>query len=302
MSKNNSYGIVNIQFTEPLCEYNKYFKNMFSVINEEDKPINIFERNEQNKVLVTTPEQQRHYNDVETTVKNSMLFLLVSRKYSLGYLEFMRGRYDIEDFESISHLFKQMTDMEIYKIFSSEFASLWFEIWKRRTISKQAEEYDNSKHKFNTIMFGPMRVSLHNLRPSFPTAEWGFPKGRRNHNESEIKCAVRECCEETTLYDSEMNILRQISPLVEDMTGTNNVNYHHEYYISITDESHHLSLEYTYLREQFAEIDQIAWLRYDRITNVIRPYHVEKINIIKNLITFVTDEIYFNQVSMMSVI
>jgi ADP-ribose pyrophosphatase YjhB (NUDIX family) len=46
--------------------------------------------------------------------------------------------------------------------------------------------------------------------------EWGFPKGRRNYQEKDYECAVREFCEETGYKQSVLKNIQNIilrSPL-----------------------------------------------------------------------------------------
>ena len=61
-------------------------------------------------------------------------FLMVQRKNSLGYLEFIRGRYIIEDIKSIIHLLEQMTPNEINSIINSDFDILWNNLWDTNNI------------------------------------------------------------------------------------------------------------------------------------------------------------------------
>ena len=48
--------------------------------------------------------------------KNSIKFLMIRRKNTLGYIEFIRGRYNIDNIDGIIFLFRQMTPLEIKKI------------------------------------------------------------------------------------------------------------------------------------------------------------------------------------------
>ena len=46
----------------------------------------------------------KNYNIIKKYVK----FLLISRKCSLGFIEFIRGHYNTKDIDTLIHLFKQM--------------------------------------------------------------------------------------------------------------------------------------------------------------------------------------------------
>ena len=52
-------------------------------------------------------------------------------------------------------------------------------------------------------------------------AEWGFPKGRRNYQEKDLTCALREFEEETGYNKSSVNIVQNIIPYEEVFTGSN---------------------------------------------------------------------------------
>ena len=53
--------------------------------------------------------------NIQSHLKN-FKFLMIRRKKTLGYIEFIRGRYDTENVESYTTLFEQMVISEI-KIF-----------------------------------------------------------------------------------------------------------------------------------------------------------------------------------------
>jgi len=275
-----SYGIININLTDELKMYKDELKSIF---NNFDEHINMDEFNEDE-------EKTNLYDEIYQNVYKSLLFLLVSRKHSLGYIEFIRGRYNIKEKESIQHLFLQMTEYEITSIKQENFDILWCRLWKKNA-KKQVydKEYQMSNEKFT---FVKENINLQIFKPTFPTSEWGFPKGRRNTGENDIDCAIRECCEETNLLRSEMNILQSINPIVEQMVGTNGVEYRHIYYISIIDNIRRLNTDTDLNSHHYIEIDTIGWFKRDRVRTLIRPYHVEKLNIVDKIINFLTFAIY----------
>ena len=280
-----SYGIININLADELKVYKDEIKSVFGT-NNNNINISEFDNNEEKTPL---------YDQIYKEVRNSLLFLLVSRKHSLGYIEFIRGRYDIHEFESIKHLFNQMTEYEITNIKNLTFDLLWCRLWKKNA-KKQTydKEYQLSDEKFTYVK---ENYNLEVFKPTFPTSEWGFPKGRRNNGEQDIECAMRECCEETNLLNSEMNILTGVNPIVEQMVGTNGVEYRHIYYMSIIDNIRRLNTDID--PHHFIEIDTIGWFKRDRVHTLIRPYHTEKLDIVEKIINFLTYVIYCkkNQIS-----
>ena len=71
--------------------------------NEEDKYFNLVKSNTiNNNILLKFP-----------LYLNNFKFLMIRRKKTLGYIEFIRGRYDILNLESYTTLFEQMVSCEI---------------------------------------------------------------------------------------------------------------------------------------------------------------------------------------------
>lgn len=275
-----SYGVINFRLMGDYEKYNYIFKKKY-IIKEYNPTINKI-----NLYWFNNKNIEKECDKLIDELRNSVLFLLISRKNSLGFIEFMRGKYDETNIESIKYLFDQMTELEISKIINSEFDELWCSLWQKTARNKNYErEYDMSLMKFNRLKeLYSSEILL--FRPKYPVPEWGFPKGRRNNkDEKDIKCAIRECSEETSLHISEMNILDRVYPIFEQFRGTNNIEYKHIYYLSIVESIRNLNLLTT--PEQFIEVDNVGWFKYDKIMNLIRPYHIEKKKLVDDIIKFI---------------
>lgn len=63
--------------------------------------------------------------------KKAIKLLLIMRKHTLGYMEFIKGRYNLQMPERIVPLFEQMTPYEIQKIKNhvNDFEYLWNDVW-----------------------------------------------------------------------------------------------------------------------------------------------------------------------------
>ena len=201
-------------------------------------------------------------------------FLLIQRKTSLGYLEFMRGRYDEKDLFSINKLIKQMNDAEIKLIQENDFDFLWGSLWNCVGIGnlKYKYEYTNSKNKF-------MYLKEHYTNDNFVNSEykqneWGFPKGRREKYETNINCALREMEEETALNKNNFFIFDNTEQITEIMKGTNNIIYEHNYFVAYI---------YNFLNNNVNnnEVAQIKLCTMEECMERIRPYHLEKIKILQ---------------------
>jgi 8-oxo-dGTP pyrophosphatase MutT (NUDIX family) len=205
---------------------------------------------------------------------NELQFLLIQRRDSLSFIEFVRGKYSITETEYISKLFRNMTRKEQEKIRSMNFDELWNSVWGN-TSHTHRNDYENSERKYNAFGRDTILKMLDSNPSEWEEPEWGFPKGRRNPYENDIACAVREFVEETNLKKSDFNILQNIRPLSETFFGSNQVHYCHKYYLAICkkDLCVELSKENPFMAR---EIGNIQWLTLDEALQKIRPDNVEK--------------------------
>jgi hypothetical protein len=208
-------------------------------------------------------------------------FLMVQRKHSLGYMEFMRGHYDSNNIESICHLLEQMTSKEIAQITNKDFEYLWNSLWNNNPLLNanknkfHVKEFISSKQKFYEFKINNSKY-LQIIKPIYNFNEWGFPKGRRETYETDIVCAMREFEEETNYCENEYHVFDESSILKENLVGTNGINYRHNYFIAFVGEKKNKI-------EDNKEIGDMNFFSIDECLNIIRPYHNNKQNIIKKL-------------------
>lgn len=76
-------------------------------------------------------------------------YLAVCRKNTIGFVEFIRGKYAINDTAYIQQLFNVMTEHEITLITDKEFEFLWEFLWMdkqfNKVSSKVKRDYDSEK-------------------------------------------------------------------------------------------------------------------------------------------------------------
>lgn len=212
---------------------------------------------------------------------NKIKFLMVQRKHSLGYMEFMRGKYDIKDDVHIIFLFEQMTPNEIQDINDKEFDYLWNMLWENDPASTTTiknnhhyKEYISSKQKFYELKINNNLLTL--IKPKYLFNEWGFPKGRRDTYETNIVCAMREFEEETFYNENDYLILDESNEIRENLVGTNGINYRHNYFIAFVFKNKIKNMENK-------EIGDIQFMNINECLSVIRPYHNNKQHIIKKI-------------------
>jgi len=223
-------------------------------------------------------------------ISDDINFLLIRRKHSLGYAEFIRGRYMINNMYGIFCLFQQMTQIEIDKIklYYDSFDKLWLDFWNITNI-KNTYEYKQSKKKFDCLVNKiDVEISLdfyiQNAKPKYKSPEWGFPKGRKNKNETDLNCAIREFCEETGYKMNDIKIFSNVLPVVENFIGTNGIKYKHIYYLAedLTDNNPCIN------DINKNEIGDIGYFNYNDSLKILREYHIEKKEIIKKIYDYYT--------------
>lgn len=227
------------------------------------------------------------------TFDDLIQYLLIKRKNSLNYVEFIRGKYDISNIDYLQRSLNFITEYERDMIKNNSYDYLWKNLWGE-SLTNNNIEFIESKQKFNLLkkgvyikkndisMFFSYETLINNTFYNFKEPEWGFPKGRRNIKEKNIECAKREFGEETSLNEGTYNILN-ISPLEESYMASNNLKYKHIYYVSqIKNKDTELIIDKNN-KLQNIEISDIKWFNYKDGLNIIREYNVEKKNILLNL-------------------
>lgn len=216
--------------------------------------------------------------------KDKIKFLMIRRKHSLNYVEFIRGRYNKTDTQKIIKMFKLMSREEINLIKKFDFDILWNDLWKKTSNHKMYQkEYQKSKNLFEYLKKTELLSKMVEIEPLYNTPEWGFPKGRRNNFEKNIECAVREFYEETNMEEDNYILLNNIFSTQENYTGTNNIDYRHIYYLA-------MSSSETDIKESLGqnyEIGEIAWLNWYEAITLIRPYYTSKIELLNKIYMFI---------------
>lgn len=159
---------------------------------------------------------------------NKLQYLLIRRKHSLGFVEFMRGKYPLHNYNYLVNVFNEMSIQEKSLISVSTFDHLWSYLWGDQIETHYRGEEKISRDKFDTLKEGiETNKTEYNLEKiikasheSWEETEWGFPKGRRNFQEKDLVCALREFEEETGYIRSNITLLQNIIPYEEIFTGS----------------------------------------------------------------------------------
>ena len=216
---------------------------------------------------------------------NDIQYLMIQRKDSLSFMEFIRGKYNTSDVMYIRQLISSMTTNEKSLLVKKQFDEIWNYAWYQANTSniKHTTEYMDSKNKFEYLnsnnILGNIMGNM--VSTSEHEQEWGFPKGRRKLKEGDLDCAIREFCEETRLTPADIEIIIDIMPFEEIFFGTNNVLYQHTYYIAkIKNNDIHLGIDQNCI-EQVREVRAVNWFSYEEVLKHIKQYNIERHQIIQ---------------------
>ena len=261
-------------------------------------------------------------------------YLMIRRKDTLGYVDFLRGKYQVRDNDVnrqyILNMFKQMTRREKERIRTLPFDVLWNELWSPSvpavvptalvptvvptavplvrdidplstrldttrltsgftTSSKYRNEETCSGEKFKKIQLASTDpttllesiIDESNQYESFDEAEWGFPKGRRNYQERDYDCAMREMMEETGFHLQYLKNIKNLLPFEEIFLGSNYKSYKHKYYLMYI--AYENTVDHTMNNYERAEVSCMQWKTFDDCLRSIRPYNIEKKRMLYNI-------------------
>ena len=216
-------------------------------------------------------------------------YLMIQRRDSLAFMEFIRGKYDLYNFEYIKHLMSFMTMYEQEMLLLFPFDELWNHVWYQPCMPKQTQEFLDAKEKFLMLKEGIQclknkQLVLVNLKllvtesqSKYNEPEWGFPKGRRRLKERDIDCAVREFYEETGINKQDITLDPELIAYEEIFYGTNNIRYRHVYYIAKITKNIYKTLTIDCTNYQQArEVRQVRWFTAEQVLNKIREHNVER--------------------------
>lgn len=224
-------------------------------------------------------------------------YLMVQRKDSLSYVEFIRGKYDLDRRTYIMQLFENMTETERHSILTVPFEELWKSLWQIGDFNVYEREYSEAKTKFellrkgyilrtdNQDIFFNTKYIIEHTKSLLNEPEWGFPKGRRNINENDFACAIREFVEETCMRLKFLKICREQKPFEEVFSGSNKVRYKHVYYLAACTCSNDRIVFHRFTDGRISpkEIRDVKWFRYSEAQNKIRDQNIERKELFKRV-------------------
>jgi len=218
---------------------------------------------------------------------NKIQFLMICRKNSLGFVDFMRGKYKIFSLLHLNNLINEMTNFEKKSLLENNFKTLWQGLWGEFVGMQYRGEESISRDKFSVIVDGAelkngkrynLKTLIQKSSTNWECPEWEFPKGRRNYQENDLNCALREFEEETGYSKQDIKIVQNVIPFEEVYTGSNFKSYKHKYFIGMIGKDTKPIQEF-----QKSEVSKILWLTLEECCDAIRPYHLEKKDMIRKI-------------------
>ena len=196
--------------------------------------------------------------------------LMVRRKDSMAYTEFLRGKYELSCMSYIQTLLSNMTHQEHSRLATTTFEELWTLHWGAGR-DHHSREFEVSKERFEQLDIPELTASVQ----GYAEPEWGFPKGRRAHRETDIDCALREFSEETNIPRESFVICRNLL-LSETFNGTNEIPYRHNYFIALLREPESIDLHQVMTSMQKREVSAIEWKTVQECRSLTRPHYIQR--------------------------
>jgi len=213
-------------------------------------------------------------------------FLMIRRKDSFGYIDFMRGKYSPYNIEQIQQSIDEMSINEKTRILNEPFDNLWKIMWGDNNGTQYKSEEHTSSKKYDLIKNGilidnkyiTLTDIVSNSKTTWTETEWEFPKGRRNIQEKDLDCAVREFEEETGFSRKDIIIVDNLLPFEEMYIGSNHKSYKHKYFLAYMKNCDNSMINY-----QKTEVSKLDWKTVEECLKCIRPYNLEKKQLISNI-------------------
>lgn len=288
-------------------------KNMLGITsadNDLDNYRNLEDDNQDENADNEECDENENFQERETESGNhekvitTQKVILVQRRNTIGFIEFMRGKYELGEHDYIIKLFNMMTfdEKRILREYDSFDTIRKIIGLGRENIYKR--EYDESKVKFEGLRNHEDGNLIYKLLDKSITRwnspEWGLPKGRRRvwshgaiigssdgwnkDREIDIECAIREFVEETGIKYKNLMVYRNVKPLEEVYKGINGVLYKHVYYLAevknIDDARVNIETVERGGQQNF-EVSNVKCFGLSECHRIIRPYYISKLNAIK---------------------
>lgn len=220
---------------------------------------------------------------------HSMEILMVKKRYTFYYVEFVLGHYQAQSDEQLLFLFNRMSNEEKIEIESMDFNRIWYKIWMESSHdlmpnSSEFKTYHRCKKKFENAFIRNFTGDINfipgeRLRDLLSKSHnqdtmWEIPKGKKAHpQETDLECAIRETIEETGITNG-FTILPELDPL-EIRYKNQKAHFINKYFICLETSPNSMKLDYNPKykksrinfrdKRQILEIVDVKWMNLDEL-------------------------------------
>lgn len=277
-------GHISVQCMRPITSYGLILININGNVKIKN---NLFDPENKIDISKINIEENENFK----LFSNNVEFLLIKRRNTFEYAEFIMGKYNPTNVEKIKFLLSKMTIKELDDLLKYSFDKLWYDFWNGDNNKNYDKHFEESKRKFDSLIRNDNKNILEEIieetksKLKCNNEEWGFPKGRKNLNENEYDCALREFYEETGINTNLIKLLNNIGPIKEEYIGTNGVRYLHIYFIGVCNDNITPLIDSSN-KIQCNEVGDIGFYKLNNTLSLIRPYQLERLNIVIKLYMF----------------
>lgn len=131
--------------------------------------------------------------------------LILRRRYTYAYCAIIYGNYKTPN--DIKKLLSGTTVDEKLTLLSLNFEMIWRRVFVGDDLT--SEKYNRARDIFSDMLVGVGKESFKELtlNASNTDSQWELPKGRKDIYETDIECACREFCEETSINRDDYRII-----------------------------------------------------------------------------------------------
>ena len=245
------------------------------------------------------------YIDIESKLKlfskylESIKFLMVRRKFTLGFIDFMKAQWEPKNVNYLIYIFSNMGKKEVDYILNNMEGDKWMNIFDLFWIRDGKINFDRKKEEFGrkfvelknlpqwNVEYYCIDIALGNKKP-----HWGFCKGRRENSETNYQTAIRETSEES---NNNVVLLENLQELKEDIIitkydGTTS-RLRNIYYLGLLNSNAKAEYNPDLLIAHKSEIGAIGFYTYMDGISLISPEHEEKKNALTQAYLFIASRL-----------
>ena len=200
---------------------------------------------------------------------NNYEILLIKKRVTYAFLEFLRGRYDPTKPQDLKYKFNNMTICEKILIKSKDFNTLWMYSWGRApSTTSERSMYQKSSTKYEMICKidnGNLLIDLLNATNN-SNLLWECPKGRMNKREQPIETAIREFEEETGLSSNDYTLVLD-EGTVEYEFSDGGLRYRYVYYLAMMNHDDDVKYDFSNTH-MITEVSEIKFMSQQSIQSI----------------------------------